>query len=84
MVIPRIFLVFAEQVPKYRGTMISLSSLFNTIGNVIAPALGGALLIYATELRYGAVGIALASMTLAACAIAFVWVKDMGYIQHKS
>jgi MFS transporter, DHA1 family, multidrug resistance protein len=72
-----------EQVPKYRGTMVSLGNLFNTIGNMIAPALGGVLLTYATGLRYGAVGIALSMMTLTACGVALVWIKDMGYQKPK-
>jgi MFS transporter, DHA1 family, multidrug resistance protein len=84
MATPAFIYLGLEQVPKYRWTMVSLGNLFNTVGNIIAPALGGALLVYATELRYGAVGIALASMTLAACGVAFVWVKDMGYIHPKS
>jgi predicted MFS family arabinose efflux permease len=84
MATPAFLYLGLEQVPQYRGTMVSMGSLFNTVGNVIAPALGSTLLIYATGFGYGAVGIALASMTLAACVIAFIWVKDRGYVRPKS
>lgn len=63
-----------EQVPKSRGTMMSLNSLFNTAGNVIAPAAGGALLV--TIGIYGVIGLVLGSMTVAGAAILLFLAKD--------
>jgi MFS family permease len=42
---PFVYLVL-EQIPKSCGTMMALNSLFNNIGNAVAPALGGALLAF--------------------------------------
>lgn len=64
-----------DQVPKSRGTVMSLNSVFNNIGNVIAPALGGALLAW-TGGVYGAIGLALGSLTISGAAILFFLTKD--------
>jgi predicted MFS family arabinose efflux permease len=64
-----------EQVPKSRGTVMSLNRVFNSIGETIAPAVGGALLLL-TGGMYGAIGLALGSMTIAGVAILFFFVKD--------
>jgi predicted MFS family arabinose efflux permease len=64
-----------DQVPKSRGTMMSLNQVFNNIGNVIAPAVGGALLAV-TEGFYGAIGLTLGSLTIVGVAILFFFAKD--------
>lgn len=64
-----------DQVPKSRGTMMSLNSIFNNIGNAIAPAVGGALLVW-TDGVYGAIGLALGSLTIAGVAVLFFFAKD--------
>jgi predicted MFS family arabinose efflux permease len=64
-----------EQVPQSRGTLMSLNSVFNRIGETIAPAVGGALLVL-TGGVYGAIGLALGSLTLAGIAILFFFAKD--------
>jgi predicted MFS family arabinose efflux permease len=63
-----------DQVPKSRGTLMSLNHVFSNIGNVIAPAVGGVLL--ALTGVYGAVGLALGIITIAAAAIIFFFAKD--------
>ena len=64
-----------DQVPKSRGTMLSLSSFFDKIGYIIAPAVGGALLVL-TDGLYGAIGLALGMMTIAGALILFLFAKD--------
>jgi predicted MFS family arabinose efflux permease len=66
--------LIVDQVPKSRGTMMSLNGFFDRIGNVIAPAVGGALLV-STGI-YGAIGLALGIMTIAGAAILFFFAKD--------
>jgi hypothetical protein len=53
---------------------MSLNGFFDRIGNVIAPAVGGALLV-STGI-YGAIGLALGIMTIAGAAILFFFAKD--------
>jgi predicted MFS family arabinose efflux permease len=65
-----------DQVPKYRGTLMSLNSLFNSIGNAIAPAVGGALLV-ATDGIYGSVGLALGIMAISGSIIMIFLTKDV-------
>lgn len=62
-----------DQVPKARGTMMSLQSVFGNIGNTIAPAIGGTLLIWAS---YQAVGFVLGAMSIVASAIILFIAKD--------
>ena len=62
-----------DQVPKARGTMMSLQRVFGNIGNTIAPAIGGALLILAS---YQALGFALGAMSIIASAIILLIAKD--------
>jgi predicted MFS family arabinose efflux permease len=63
-----------DQVPKSRGTLMTLNQVFASIGNVIAPAVGGALLFLTGV--YGAIGLALGIMTIAAAAILFFFARD--------
>jgi hypothetical protein len=53
---------------------IDLNSLLNYVGNVIAPTLGGAL--FAASEIYGAIGLALGSITVAGAAILLFLAKD--------
>jgi predicted MFS family arabinose efflux permease len=71
----KLFSAAFEQVPKSRSTMMSLNSLFNDIGNVIAPAVGGALLVFTSGI-YGVVGLALGSITVAGSAVLLFLAKD--------
>jgi predicted MFS family arabinose efflux permease len=63
------------QVPKSRGTMMSLNSATGALARTIAPAIGGALLVFTTGF-YGAVGLALGGMSVAAAAILFSLATD--------
>lgn len=63
------------QVPKSRGTMMSLNSATGALARTIAPAIGGALLVFTLEF-YGAVGLALGGMSVAAAVILFLLAKD--------
>jgi DHA1 family inner membrane transport protein len=63
------------QVPKSRGTMMSLDNAVGGFGTTIGPAIGGGLLVLTSEF-YGAVGLALGGMFLASAAIRFFWAKD--------
>jgi DHA1 family multidrug resistance protein-like MFS transporter len=62
-----------DQVPKARGTMMSLQSVFGNIGNTIAPAVGGALLVWSS---YQALGFVLGGMSMVASAIILFLAKD--------
>jgi len=72
---PAFVYLILEQVPKSRGTMISLNTTFNNIGNVVAPAVGGALLALTSGI-YGAVGLALGSLAVAGSVILLFFAKD--------
>jgi len=63
------------QVPKSRGTMMSLNSAVEALGTTIGPAVGGALLVLLPEF-YGGVGLALGGMLAASAVILFFWAKD--------
>jgi DHA1 family inner membrane transport protein len=63
------------QVPKSRGTMMSLNRAMGSLSSTIAPAVGGALLVL-TFGFYGVVGLALGGMTVAASVIIFLLAKD--------
>ena len=68
-----------DQVPKSRGTMMSLNHVFGDVGNTIQPAVGGALLVlFASDLlfSYQAVGLVFAAMTFATAAIIYFLTKD--------
>jgi predicted MFS family arabinose efflux permease len=73
--IPAFVCLVLEQTPKSRGTMMSLNSLFNSIGNAIAPAIGGALLLL-TSGFYGSIGIIYGGMTFFGVAILIFLVAD--------
>ncbi len=62
-----------DQVPEARGTMMSLKSVFGNIGNAIVPAVGGALLVWAS---YQALGFVLGAMSIVASAIILLIAKD--------
>jgi DHA1 family inner membrane transport protein len=63
------------QVPKSRGTMMSLNSATGALARTIAPAVGGALLVLTIGF-YGAVGLALGGMSVAAALILFFLAQD--------
>jgi DHA1 family 2-module integral membrane pump EmrD-like MFS transporter len=63
------------QVPKSRGTMMSLNSAVEALGTTIGPAVGGVLLALTSEF-YGVVGLALGGMFLASAMIRFFLAKD--------
>jgi predicted MFS family arabinose efflux permease len=71
----KLFRMAFKQVPKSRSTMMSLNSLFNDIGNVIAPAVGGALLVFTSGV-YGVVELALGSIIVAESAVLLFLAKD--------
>lgn len=64
-----------SQVPKSRGSMMSLFTTARSLARTIATAVGGALLVF-TFGFYGAVGLALGGMSLAAAIILFLFAKD--------
>ena len=64
-----------SQVPKSRGSMMSLFTTTRNLARTIATAVGGALLVL-TYGFYGAVGLALGGMSLAAAIILFLFAKD--------
>jgi predicted MFS family arabinose efflux permease len=63
------------QVPKSRGTMMSLNSATGALARTIAPAVGGVLLVFTIGF-YGAVGLALGGMSVAAAVILFILAED--------
>jgi predicted MFS family arabinose efflux permease len=63
------------QVPKSRGTMMSLNSAVEALGTTIGPAIGGALLVL-TSGFYGTIGLALGGLFLASAVIRFSMAKD--------
>ena len=75
MAIPAFAILILEQLPKYRATMFSLNSLFNNIGKVLAPLIGGALLIFLPG-TYGVVGLALGGTTILGCLVLFFSVRE--------
>ncbi len=62
-----------DQIPTSRGTMMSMKVVFGNIGNTIAFAIGGALLVWAS---YQTVGFVLGGMSLAASATILLVAKD--------
>ena len=62
-----------DQVSEARGTMMSLKSVFGNIGNTIAPAIGGALLVWSS---YQALGFMLGAMSIVAFAIVLLVSKE--------
>ncbi len=75
MALPAFAVLVLEQMPKYRATLFSLNSFFNNIGKVLAPLIGGTLLIFSSG-TYGIVGLALGGTTVMGCLILFFAVKD--------
>ncbi len=62
-----------DQVPKFRGTMMSMRTLFGGIGGAIGAAVGGAVLFL---FSYQALGLVLGAMGIAAATVVFFLVKD--------
>lgn len=62
-----------DQVPRVRGTMMSMKSVFGNIGNALGPAIGGALLIWAS---YPSLGLVLGAMSMIASAIILFRAND--------
>ncbi|HLN44505.1 MAG TPA: MFS transporter [Candidatus Sulfotelmatobacter sp.] len=62
-----------DQVPRVRGTMMSMKSVFGNIGNALAPAIGGALLIWGS---YPSLGLVLGAMSMIASAIILFRAND--------
>ena len=72
-----------DQVPKARGTMMSLNRMFSNIGNTISPAIGGTMLamfpqpsLGTSSSGYQVAGLVLGVMSLVAAAIIFFLAKD--------
>ncbi len=70
-----------EQVPTCRGTMMSLYRLFSGIGLIVAPAIGGGILVlfssWSKEIGYQALGLGIGGMSIAAACIIFFLAKDI-------
>jgi MFS family permease len=79
MAIPAFACLFLEQVPKFRGTMFSLGTLFNYIEKMIATILGGAILIFTSGAFMG-VGFSFAAVTIVGCTVLVFFVKKSGTI----
>lgn len=77
MSVPAFAVLVLEQLPNYRATVFSLNSLFNNVGKVLAPLIGGTLLIISAG-AYNIVGLVLGGTTVIGCAILFWVVKDPG------
>jgi predicted MFS family arabinose efflux permease len=73
LAIPAIICLTVDQVPKSRGTMMSLQRLFTNIGAVIGTVIGGALL---TFFSYQAVGVGFGILIIAQAAIFLFLVKQ--------
>jgi predicted MFS family arabinose efflux permease len=67
--------LMVDQIPKSRGTLLSLNRLFNGLGETIAPAIGGAAL-FLTGGVYGSIGLVLGGLTLVGLVILFFYAKD--------
>jgi MFS family permease len=63
------------QVPKSRGTMMSLNHAMGGLSRTIVPAIGGTFLVLTLGF-YGAVGLALGSMTITSSIILLLLAKD--------
>jgi predicted MFS family arabinose efflux permease len=63
------------QVPKSRGTMMSLNHAMGSLSRTIAPAVGGTLLALTLGV-YGNVGLAFGAMTIASSIILLLLTKD--------
>jgi predicted MFS family arabinose efflux permease len=63
-----------DQVPKARGTMMSLINMFVNIGAAVGAAVGGAMLVLFA--LYQAVGLALGALSITAAAVIYFLTKD--------
>ena len=64
-----------DQIPKSRGTLMSLNRMFNSLGETIALAMGGAFL-FMTGGIYGSIGLVLAGLTFVGLIILHLYAKD--------
>lgn len=71
------------QVPKFRGTMMSLNSATGSLAKMVAPAVGGTLLVLTFD-SYEAVGLALGGMSVAAAIILFLLARDPTQYEPKA
>ena len=65
-----------DQVPQSRGTMMSLTSVFGKIGNTIAAAVGGLVLVLFSSFQL--LGLVFGAMTIGTAAILSFLTKDPG------
>ncbi len=68
-----------EQVPMSRCTMMSFYRVFISAGGIIAPAIGGSLLVLfssSIQIGYQAVGVVFGGMTLIAAGVLYFFIKD--------
>jgi predicted MFS family arabinose efflux permease len=63
-----------DQVPKTRGTMMSLNMMFFTLGGLIGTAIGGLMLVLFHQ--YQAVGLTLGALGITSAAVIYFFVKD--------
>lgn len=63
------------QVPKSRGTMMSLNQAMDNFGKTFAPAVGGTLLIITLGV-YGSVGLMLGSLSIVSAVVLFLFARD--------
>ena len=62
-----------DQIPKSRSTLMSLNRMFNSLGETIAPAMGGGI--------YGSIGLVHAGLTFVGLIILHLYAKDPTEVQ---
>ena len=65
-----------EQVPDYRGTMMSLDSAFASLGAALGSMVGGAAITFS---GYGLMSLSLGVFNLVAALVIYLYVKDTTY-----
>ena len=76
-----------EQIPQSRSTMMSVRSVVSSLGEVVAPILGGALLLlfaYNLLFSYQVAGFVFGSIGIVASVIFFFQTKDSTIIQKEA
>ena len=71
-----------EQVPDFRGTMMSLSTAFTALGDVLGVAIGGGILVIFSfslfgPVSYGIMGLTLGIIGLVGAIFVYVWAKSI-------